>query len=144
MPRSPSFRVNKGKGGWYVSVPPAPSPTGKRRREYFPAEENAKGRAAELRKARAHTIKAASQVDPEFVRSAVNYDGLFRGIYGFCGGLVEACNYLMAELEKRHVSKRFQDLLDLFHADRSPNWVKQSRLEWKWLVSLTADLKDLP
>ena len=49
MSRSPEFHVIETPRGWMVSIPPATTSTGKRKRKYFPGKTAAEKFAASLR-----------------------------------------------------------------------------------------------
>lgn len=52
-------------------------------------------RAERLRKNAKDSERAVREAGPELIRAAVNYDELFRDVYQFKSGLVEACELFM-------------------------------------------------
>ncbi len=74
-----------------ISIPPHLSSTGKRRREFFHSKSEALKRSEELKRNTELTKRVAQTVSADLIRTAVNYDELFTDVYGFKGGLEEAC-----------------------------------------------------
>ena len=85
--------------------------------------------------------RAARSAGPKLIQAAVNFDELFREIYGFEGGLVEACESHMKELDKRDQSTRFGDLLDTFEKSHDRNWGKSYRTHWNTLRKILFELE---
>lgn len=133
---------DQAKGLWYVSLPPKLSPTGKRRREYFPFRREAEERAKRLRKLEQQSVSLARKAGPSLIETAVIYDELFQ-IYGL-SGLKEACEKLAATLEAEHKAVRFDELLDAFEQDHWEDWSKSSRTTWNWLKKHLDDFKEHP
>ena len=127
---------------WYVSVPPRLSPTGKRRREYFPSNREAEHRAKLLREAEKQSLMLVRKAGPELIETAVVYDELFR-IYGF-KNLKEACEKFSLELEAERKSIQFVQLLDEYKEAYWLDWSKSSRASWEWLRKHFEGLEEKP
>ena len=82
-----------------------------------------------------------SQPAPELIRAAVNFDELFRDVYSFEGGLVEACELHMKQLDRDHQSVTFRKLLDTYEENNIANWGKSYTSHWNTLRKLLADLE---
>jgi len=130
------------KKKWRVSIPEKYSPTGKRRREYFKNEQDALNRAEELKSKTKLSQRVAHAAGPELIRAAVNYDELFRDIYGFENGLEQACEYLMKRLDEESRATRFGELVDAYEKEHFDGWSKNYRTKWSWFVNAVEDLKD--
>jgi hypothetical protein len=98
------------KDRWVISLPKSLSATGKRQREYFRTKVEAEKRSDQLRRLEAQSARAVRVAGPKLIKDAVNYDELFRDIYGFEDGLAEACEAFMARLDlenKVHPSQSY-------------------------------------
>ncbi len=84
---------------WYVGIPKRLSPTGAYRREFFANKEDAAKRGKHLSQLDKISQRAAIEAGPQLIKIAVNYDEIFRTIYGLKGGLEEACESYLAHLD---------------------------------------------
>ncbi|MCB1064503.1 MAG: site-specific integrase [Verrucomicrobiae bacterium] len=132
------------KGKWYVSIPPKLSPTGERKREYFDRKADADKRAEEVRGLEEETVDLVRKAGQELVRHAVNYDELFRDIYGFPGGLSEACEAFMVRLDGEQKAEKFGVLLDHFGKAHEANWSKGSLSRWRTIRKRLKPLEGRP
>jgi len=131
-----------GKRKWRLSIPGKHSSTGKRRREYFDSEADAKGRAKELKNKSQLSHRVAHAAGPELIKAAVNYDELFRDIYGFENGLEQACEYLMKRLDEESQTSRFGALVDAYEREHFDGWSKSYRTKWAWFTNAVEELRD--
>lgn len=145
MAQSAEFspRWDPGKRKWRLSIPPKHSSTGKRRREYFGSESEAKGRAKELKNKSQLSQRVAHAAGPELIKAAVNYDELFRDIYGFENGLEQACEYLMKRLDEESQTTRFGALVDAYEREQFESWSKSYRTKWAWFTNAVEEIRDL-
>jgi len=127
-----------------VSVPASLSPTGKRKRDFFRTKKEADRRAEELKGIRDAGSRVAQVAGPDLVRCAVDFDELFRSVYGFEGGLREACEAFVRHLDEDAKSLRFGALLDDYQGAKFSAWSRKYQQNWKWFRGLLADLEDTP
>lgn len=131
-------------GKWVVSIPPALSPTKRRKREFFDSKKVAEARTAELKTTLKSGNRAAQVAGPELIRVAINYHELFRDVYGFDGGLEEACETFARHLDETRGGLRFGDLLQDYQATREKNWSVKYARNWKWFRGIVESLSDTP
>lgn len=129
---------------WVLSVPPSLSPTGKRKREFFGTKKEADKRAEQLKAAREAGSRIAQVAGPDLIRCAVNYDELFRTVYGMGGGLEEACESFIAHLEATTQGLKLVDLLEGYGRERFDHWSLRYRRNWKWFRGLLVEIEGNP
>lgn len=129
------------KGVWVLSIPPAVSGTGKRRREFFEKKEAADIRAKQVKNLMDAGVRSAQVAGPALIRTAINYDQLFRDAYGFEGGLAQACEHFAKQLDETTRAIVFRDMLDSHEKNRGANWGKQYLTTWKTFRKLVLPLE---
>lgn len=134
----------KTKRPWYLGIPKRLSPSGAYRREYFPSQKEAEERARQLMGLDKQSHQAVVRAGPKLIEAAVNYDDLFRDIYGFEGGLVQACEAFMAHLDSQQGSVTLGKLLDAYELEGFKDWAKGTRDAWKALRKHVAELEERP
>lgn len=132
------------KGKWVISIPPKLSPTGRRKREYFSRKSDADDRAGEIRRLQERSADLVKKAGSELIKDAVNFDEIFRDIYGFEGGLKEACEEWMKRLDKEQQAASLKNLWDAYVRDHQGNWGKSSKTRWKTIESFLKPLMDKP
>lgn len=144
MPKAPSLAptYNEKRDRWALSIPPRFSSTGKRRREQFKSQAQAQERADELLKGKEISQRVADAAGPALIKTAVNYDELFRDIYGFDGGLEEACEYLAKRLDTEQQATRFGEIVASYERIHAATWKNNYRTKWRWFVNAVEELVD--
>lgn len=137
-------RRDSKKNLWVVSLPPGLSPNGRRKREYFRNKKEADQRSEQLIGLEKHSRRAAREAGPELVKTAVNYDELFRDIYGFDGGLAQACEDFIRRLDKERKSLSFGELLENYERDNCKNWRDAYTTKWGWFQRQVSELAGKP
>ena len=143
MPRKPSLLPYKEKSTnrWILRLPASLSPTGKPKRLPFKTREDAFEKAEQVRKTSDHCERAAREAGPDLIRVAVNADELYRDVYGFEGGLKEAAEVHMRELDERHNSAKLIKLIETYEKNFSRNWGKSHATRWDVLREELAPLE---
>ena len=131
-------------GSWVLSIPPSLSPSGKRKREFFSIKKEAEKRADQIKNAWEAGHRIARVAGPELIRCAVDYDESFRSLYGFEGGLREACEAFMAHLDQTRESLLFRDLLDAYEQAKFNSWSVSYQRNWKWFRGLLSEIQEQP
>ena len=146
MSRLPSLKPyqESGRNRWVLRVPGKLTDSGKVKREIFSTEKAALDRVEEIRKLQVESANAVRMAGHKLIRTAVNYDDLFRLIYGFEGGLAEACEQFIRQLDERHRSISFRELVDNFEDHHKSNWSKGYTGKWKWFRNHLEDILDRP
>lgn len=146
MARLPSLKPYResARGRWVLRVPAKLSDTGKVKREIFQSEDAALNRAEEIDRLQVESAATVRMAGPNLVRAAVHYDEMFRLVYGYEGGLAEACEQLVRQLDERHRSIRFRDLVDRFEDHHRMNWSRGYAGKWRWFRNHLDDLLGLP
>lgn len=142
---SPVFDSNR-RGGkaWYVGIPKRLSSTGKYRREFFATKAEAAKRGVQLQALDKESQRAAIVAGPQLIKDAVNYDELFRDLHGFKGGLAEACEAFMVQLDQKHGSVSLGELLDAYEQEGFHEWAEGTRGAWKSLRNHVTELEERP
>lgn len=135
-------KQDRGKGLWYVSLPPQLSATGRRRREYFPSFKQADERARSLKDLEQRNLSIVRKAGPSLVEAAVTFDELFQ-IYGFAG-LEDACSKFVRSLEAERTAVLFGAIVDAYRDSHWHDWSSSSRTTWNWLTAHLGDLQDRP
>ena len=130
------------KKRWVISLPPALSASGQRSREYFKSKAEALERTAALKDLRGKSLKAVRRAGTDLIETAVNYDELFRNVYGLSGGLAQACEAHMRHLDGLGHGHLFGALLDAYHSDHSINWSSSRKTTWEWFIKQLAGFRD--
>ena len=125
-------RKDPAKNLWVISLPKSLSSTGKRQREYFRSKVEAEKRSEQLHRLQDHSARVVRQAGPELIKAAVNYNELFQSLYGFDGGLAEACEAFMKRLDTETSTPRFSQLLDAYERDNAINWKPAYATKWRW------------
>lgn len=133
-------RWDKNRGRWSLTLPPKYSPSGKRRREYFDQKDKAEARVVEIRRNQETSRLMVQSAGPELIRTAVEFDTLFRDVYGFKGGLREACDQYVRRLDLDQQSPRFGDLIKSYEDAYQAQWSSAYKTKWKWIVSILEPL----
>ncbi len=146
MSRLPSLKpyLESGRNRWVLRVPGKLTDSGKVKREIFSSEKDALDRVDEIRKLQVESADAVRMAGPKLIRVAVQYDDLFRVVYGFEGGLAEACEQLALQLNDRHRSIRFRELVDNFEGHHKSNWSRGYTGKWNWFRNHLKDILDRP
>lgn len=127
-----------------MRVPAKLTDSGKVKREIFSSEKAALDRVEEIRKLQVESADAVRMAGPKLIRSAVHYDDLFSLIYGFEGGLSEACEQFVRQLDERHRSISFGELVENFEEHHRSNWSKGYTGKWNWFKNHLEDILDRP
>jgi len=130
MPRepdlSPKFYASRDR--WALDIAGQFARDGKRRKEFFRTEQEAKTRALEIKNSLDRKGKVHRDATPELIRSAVHFHELFQ-FYGF-SGLEEACEYVESRLSEERRSPTLRSLVEAYLLD----YKKASTADdWKWL-----------
>lgn len=125
-------RKDSSKNRWVVSLPKSLSSTGQRQREYFKTKAEAEKRSDQLLRLQAQSARVVREAGPELIKDAVNYDELFRTLYGFENGLSEACEEFMKRLDLENRTPNLFELLNQYETDKSSNWKNAYRTKWNW------------
>jgi integrase len=125
---------------WTLTIPPKHSPTGKRRREFFDEKRKAQDRAEEIRDTEELSRRVVVAAGPALIKTAVNYDEIFRGIYGFEGGLEEACQALIGRLDRETRDLHFGDLVSSYEETHFSGWTEAYQAKWRWITGVLAPL----
>lgn len=146
MPRKPSLvpYLEKSRRRWVLRIPADLSPTGKPKRETFVDRTEAFDRAERLRRDTKESERAVRVAGPELVRAALNFDELFREIYEFKGGLVEACEAFMKQIDEADQSLVHRDILEDYRALKWGGWSRDYRTTWNWMCKGVAELDERP
>lgn len=146
MSRLPSLKPyqESGRNRWVLRVPGKLTDSGKVKREIFSSEKAALERVEEIKKLQVESANAVRMAGAKLIRDAVDYDELFRDVYGFEGGLGEACEQFIRQLDERYRSIKFQELVDNFEAHHKSNWSRGYTGKWKWFRKHLEDILDRP
>jgi len=127
-------------GSWILNVPATLNSDGKRKREFFSNRKDAETRADQLKAARSAGHRVAQAAGPDLIRAAANFDDLFRTLYGFQGGLAEACEAFIKHLDTANQSLSFEDIVTSYEQARSRNWSHKYARNWKWFRGVISPL----
>ena len=133
-----------GKNLWVISLPPALSSTGQRKREYFGSQKEAQSRAREIIKLKESSSKAVREAGTKLIEHAVNYDFMFRELYGYEEGLAQACEDLLGRLDSEQKSCSLLTLLENYESAKGNDWGQQYRTSWNTFCDDLNDLADRP
>ena len=128
------------KNRWTVSISAKLSPTGRRKREFFETKGEAQLRATQLKELKDESLRAVRTAGAKLIKVAVNYDDLFRIVYGFENGLEEACEAFAKQLDEATQSITFGELLDRYYSVKSGNWKGDYLTTWKTFRKHVAEL----
>lgn len=144
MPTVASIEPRRHGNKFVVSLPPALSDTGKRKRHSFDTQKEAQQFADSFKKDREVGLQIASRASTQLIRAAVDLDEELRYHYGFEGGLVEAVEELKRRLDAERVLPTFHTLLARFEKDRGVDWSEGSMGRQEWFRKQVADVNFAP
>jgi len=146
MSRLPSLKPyqESGRDRWVLRVPARLTDSGKVKREIFSSEKAALDRVDEIKKLQVESANAVRIAGTKLIRTAVDYDDLFRVIYGFDDGLAEACEQFARQLDERYRSISFRELVDNFEGHHKSNWSRGYTGKWNWFRNHLTDILDCP
>ena len=131
----------KGKLKYYLSIPPALSPTGRRKQEYFETKQEADLRGRILRGVQRQRSALVKDVTAELMADAVEVESICKEL-GF-SGLREGIDKLTAEYYNKGRSPALNELLDTYERHNSANWSDNYRKDrWKPFLRILGDLKE--
>jgi len=137
MPRIAKLtpKLDPDRKRWVLTIPPKFSPTGGRRREFFETEAQALERSREIRRNLEFSREVAMKAGPDLIRTAVNYDDHFRDVYGFEGGLKEACETFARRLDQESRAPLHGELVKSYESAHEAGWTEAYRSKWQWIAS---------
>lgn len=129
---------------WEISISPALSPTGARRREYFDTKATAQERIDGLKQLEQSSSQAVREAGVELIQIAVEHDFIFRDLYGLEGGLEQACREYQEILDRKHHQEPFGSLMTFYEQAKGADWGDSYRTSWNTFKQDVMEFWDHP